>query len=286
MNNLILFTNRSGSTILTDLISYSQGTINLGEGLHSLARQYNYNNDIQRQSELYKQFSSTSITARYHNEITNGFDHIGFFRAKSKRIEILKQSNESWTAKEQLERQTIDFSFIQYCIDSGVNVYMTHRKNIIEQFISKVNARYRIQQDEDYRKFPDHRPNVRTSSFIFTNEDNCMKYDTMYVPFHWLHMYTMIFIGQLFMWRVIYDRFKNDIKLVSYEDNIKPLQLEKFGITQQHIQQYQKEKVHLVPTPHNTNKVVITDDLPAPILGAWQQALYYVDRHKYLVEIG
>ena len=69
MNNLILFTNRSGSTILTDLISYSQGTINLGEGLHSLARQYNYNNDIQRQSELYKQFSSTSITARYHNEI-------------------------------------------------------------------------------------------------------------------------------------------------------------------------------------------------------------------------
>lgn len=285
MNNLILFTNRSGSTILTDLISYSQGTINLGEGLHSLARQYNYNNDIQRQSELYKQFSSTSITARYHNEITNGFDHIGFFRAKSKRIEILKQSNESWTAKEQLERQTIDFSFIQYCIDSGVNVYMTHRKNIIEQFISKVNARYRIQQDKDYRKFPDHRPNVRTSSFIFTNEDNCMKYDTMYVPFDWLHMYTMIFIGQLFMWRVIYDRFKPNIKVVSYEDNIKPLQLEKFGITQHHIQQYQKEKVHLVPTPHNTNKVVITDDLPAPILGAWHQALYYVDRHKYLVEI-
>ena len=57
------------------------------------------------------------------------------------------------------------------------------------------------------------------------------------------------------------------------------------GNTQQHIQQYQKEKVHLVPTPHNTNKVVITDDLPAPILGAWQQALYYVDRHRYLVEI-
>jgi hypothetical protein len=285
MNNLILFTNRSGSTVLTDLISYSQGTINLGEGLHSLARQYNYNNDTQRQSELYKQFSSTSITARYHNEITNGFDHIGFFKAKSKRIEILKQSNESWTAKEQLEKQTMDFSFIQYCIDNGVNVYMTHRKNIVEQFISKINARYRIQQDVNYNKFPNLRPNVRSSSFIFTNEDNCMKYDTIYVPFHWLHMYTMIFISQLFVWRVIYDRFKNDIKLVSYEDNIKPLQLEKFGITQQHIQQYQKEKVHLVPTPHNTNKVVITDDLPAPILGAWQQALYYVDRHRYLVEV-
>lgn len=284
MNNLILFTNRSGSTILTDLISYSQGTINLGEGLHSAVRQYNYNKDNQRHSELYNQFSS-SITARYHNETTNGFDNIGFFKAKSKRIEILKQSNESWTVKEQLEKQTMDFSFIQYCVDNGVNVYMTHRKNIIEQFISKVNARYRIQQDEAYNKFPNLRPNVRSSSFIFTNEDNCIKYDTMRIPFSWLNMYTQVFIGQLFMWRVVYDRFKKDIKLVSYEDNIKPLQLEKFGITQQHIQQYQKEKVHLVPTPHNTNKVVITDDLPAPILGAWQQALYYVDRHKYLVEI-
>ena len=284
MNNLILFTNRSGSTVLTDLISYSQGTINLGEGLHSLVRPYNYNKDTQRQSELYNQFSS-NLTARYHNETTNGFDNIGFFKAKSKRIEILKQSNESWTAKEQLEKQTIDFSFIRYCIDNGVNVYMTHRKNIIEQFISKINARYRIQQDENYRKFPNLRPNVRSSTFIFTNEDSCIKYDTMHVPFSWLNMYTQIFISQLFMWRVVYDRFKNDIKLVSYEDNIKPLQLEKFGITQQHIQQYQKEKVHLVPTPHNTNKVVITDDLPAPILGAWQQALYYVDRHRYLVEV-
>ena len=285
MNNLILFTNRSGSTILTDLISYSQGTINLGEGLHSLARQYNYNNDTQRQSELYKQFSSTSITAKYHNESTNGYDHVGFFKAKSKRIEILKQSNESWTIKEQLEKQTMDFSFIEYCIDNGVDVYLTHRRNIVEQFISKVNARYRIQQDENYVRFPNQRPNVRSSTFIFTNEDNCIKYDAMRIPFSWLNMYTQVFIGQLFMWRVVYDRFKNHIKLVSYEDNIKPLQLEKFGITQQHIQQYQKEKVHLVPTPHNTNKVIVTDDLPKPVLGAWQQALYYVDRHKYLVEI-
>lgn len=284
MNNLILFTNRSGSTILTDLISYSQGTINLGEGLHSAVRQYNYNKDNQRHSELYNQFSN-SLTGMYHNEKTKGSDHIGFFKAKSKRIEILKQSNESWTVKEQLEKQTMDFSFIQYCIDNGVNVYLTHRRNIIEQFISKINARYRIQQQEEYARLPNLRPNVRSSSFIFTNEDSCMKYNAMHVPFSWLHMYTHIFIGQLFMWRVVYDRFKNDIKLVSYEDNIKPLQLENFGVTKQHVDDYQKEKVHLVPTPHNTNKVVITDDLPAPILGAWQQALYYVDRHKYLVEI-
>ena len=278
MSNLILFTNRSGSTILTDLISYSQGTVNLGEGLHSLVREYNYNSDALRQSKLYDQFSS-SLTARYHNEKTKGSDHIGFFKAKSKRIEILKQSNESWTIKENLEKQTIDFSFIQDCIDSGVNVYLTHRKNLMEQFISKINARYRLE-------ISNLRPNTQSSQFIFTNEDSYVRYDTMHIPFSWLNMYTQVFIGQLFMWRVIYDRFKNDIKLVSYEDNIKPLQLEKFGITQQHIQQYQKEKVHLVPTPHNTNKVVITDDLPAPILGAWQQALYYVDRHRYLVEIG
>lgn len=272
MNNLILFTNRSGSTILADLISYSQGTINLGEGLHSAVRQYNYNNNTQRQTKLYNEFSN-SITAKYHNQTTNGFDNIGFFKAKSKRIEILKQSNENWTLKENLEKQTIDFPFIQYCINNRVNVYLTHRSNIIEQFISKINARYRIEQADRY------------GSFIFTNEDKHMKYSTMHISFSWLYMYTQVFIGQLFMWRIIYDRFKSNIKVVSYENNIKPLQLEEFGITKQHIENYQKEKVHLVPTPHNTNEVIITDDLPAPILGAWQQALYYVERHKYLVEI-
>lgn len=87
MSNLILFTNRSGSTILTDLISYSQSTVNLGEGLHSLVRPYNYNNDAQKQSKLYDQFSS-SLTARYHNEKTKGSDHIGFLRQSPKELKF------------------------------------------------------------------------------------------------------------------------------------------------------------------------------------------------------
>lgn len=277
MSNLILFTNRSGSTLLTDLLSYSQRTVNLGEGLHSLVRPYNFNNDQQKQSPLYDEFSS-SLTARYHNVKTKAFDHVGFFKAKSKRIDILKQSSEQWTIKENLEKQTMDFSFIEYCIDNGIDVYLTHRRNLTEQFISKINARYRLE-------IANMRADSQASQFIYTNQDGYVKYDSMRIPFHWLHMYTNIFIGQLFMWRVVYDRFKPNIKVVSYEDNIKPLQLEKFGVTKQHIDDYQKEKVHLVPTPHNTNRVIVTDDLPAPILGAWQQALYYVDRHKYLVEI-
>lgn len=273
MSNLVLFTNRSGSTILTDLLAYSQGTLNLGEGTHSVVREYNYNTNEQKQSKLYKNFV-TNLTAKYHNMETKGFDHIGFFQAKQERIDILKNTNESWTVKENLEKQTIDVPFIQYCISNNIDVYMTHRRDVVQQFISKINARYRMEI-------------LRTdgNQFIYTNHDQHFKYDVMKVPFHWLHLYTNIFIGQLFMWRTIYELFKPHVNVVSYEDNIKPFKLTKFGITQDHIDHYKKETVHLVPTPYNTDKLVVTDDLPVHCNRAWDQSLYYVEKHKYLVDI-
>lgn len=277
MSNLILFTNRSGSTVLTDLLAFSQDSINLGEGLHSLVRGYNYNTQENKQTQLVRSFS-WSLTYRFHNQKTKGCDHIGFFKAKNKRIELLKQSDLNWTVKEQLEKQTISMDFVKHCIDSGVNVYLTHRRNVKEQFISKINARYRLE-------IAKLKTSNNDSQFIYTNNDLYEKYDTMSIPLHWLYLYLNIFINQLFLWRYVYNSFKEDISIVSYEDNIKPMQLEKFGITKQHVELYKSQKVHLVPTPHNASEVIVTPEIEADTAGFWEQCLYYVDRHQYLVDI-
>jgi hypothetical protein len=278
VSNLVLYTYRSGSTLLADLLSYSQGTINLGEGLSSLVRHYNYNLPEHRQTDLYKAFT-THMSGRYYNMGTKGSDHIGFFRAKAERINILKNSNEQWTIKDTLEKLSLELSFIEHCIDNNINIYMTHRRNITEQFISKINARYR--QEISDLKTKDH----TKADFIYTNQDTFATYDEMKVPFSWLHMYVNVFLGQLFMWRTVYDRYRDYIQVVSYEDNIKPLKLSKFGISDEHIRHYNQEQTHLVPTPFNSKNLVVADKLPPSINSAWEQSLYLVAKHQYLVEI-
>ncbi|MDC3266425.1 hypothetical protein OAU13_00700 [bacterium] len=274
MSNLVLFTNRSGSTFLADILAYNDKSINLGEGLHSIARDYNYNAEGNRDTDLYKDFSKESITRRFHSMETRGSDYIGFFKAKQKRIQLLEHTDQQWTVKENLEKLTIDWRFIHNCTAEGVNVYLTHRRDIEAQFISKINARYRLEiakQEGD-------------SQFIYTNNSMHEEYDEMRINFRWLHMYVNVFLEQLMLWRIVYETCP-DINIVSYEDEIKPMRLERLGISKGTVENYKSEQQHLVPTPHNTNKVVVVDDHPKPMRGAWEQALYYINHHKHLVEI-
>lgn len=271
MNNLILFTVRSGSTVLSDIVSYADGSINLGES-HSLARSYVYNTTEHKNTELYK-LMSTNITLSHHNTNTRGSDHIGFLKAKNQRLKLISESDMPWTIKENTEKLTMSYQFIEHCVNSNANIYMTHRRDIVQQFISNINARYRAEVIKNNK------------DFIFTNNDVPPDYNDMHIKFQWLHMYTNVFIEQLMLWRIIYDRFKPHIKLVSYEDEIKPMNFSNIGIGSDIVEKYKQESQHLVPTPHNSTNVIVTDDHPKTIKGAWEQSLHYVERFKYLVEI-
>jgi len=272
MNNLILYTNRSGSTVLQDIISYAEGCVNLGEGLHSLARSYNYNSETNKQTKLYTEFFKENISAKHYNVKTKGADYIDFFQSKKQRINLLKSTTDSWVVKDNLEKKSLDVSFIDYCYDSGVNVYITHRRDVVSQFISKINARYRSEI-------------ANNGDFIFTNNTPVAHYDTIDVSFVWLNMYTNVFLEQLMMWRIMYERYKSKIKLVSYEDCIAPMNFTSIGISNDTVVSYLKESQHLVPTPNNITNVKVQNDHPSPIASAWDQSLYLIEKHKYLVEV-
>ena len=286
MSDLVISTNRSGSTLLCDILAYANKNINLGE-LHSFARMYNYNTPENRQTSLFKQMKP-SPGHTYYNEETRGGAHIGYSKARKQKNDIIKQSAHEWTGKEQLDKQTIDINFMDYCCNSGVNIYMTHRQNIVAQFISMINARYRA---ELAPKSPEWAKDLGTneSQFIFTNKDvnTRVQYNEATVYYSWLYEYTNIFIQQLMMWRIVYEKFKPYVKLVSYEDCIEPMDFSSIGISQSVVKEYKLEANHLVRTPHNTTKIIVQDDHNESIvkIGAWQQNLHYVERFRYLVDI-
>ena len=286
MSDLVLFTNRSGSTMLCDILAYANKTINLGE-VHSCVRMYNYNTPENRQTSLFKQMRP-SLTGIYYNEETRGGAHIGYSKARKQKNDIMKQSLQEWTAKEQLEKQSMDINFIDYCCNNGVNIYMTHRQNIVAQYISTINARYRAELAPKSPEWAeDHSTNE--SQYIFTNKDSNtrVQYNEATVYYYWLHMYTSIFIEQLMMWRIVYEKFKPYVKLVSYEDCIEPMDFSSIGISQSVVKEYELEAKRLVPTPHNTTNIIVRDDHNEAIvkIGAWQQNIHYVERFRYLVDV-
>lgn len=275
MNHLVIAASRSGGTLLTDILSYTHNTLNLGECLHSLTRQYNHNNHLIVNDDHLKDLALSNLSDKYYNYNikTRNVDYMGFFQGKQERINRVKGLSSPWTIKEQTERQTLDLDFIDYCCDNA-DVYITHRKDITSQYVSFLNAKYK----SEILKYPD-------PAFIYTNNDSFVRPNEMKVGFSWLHMYTNVFICQLLAWRSLYDRYKSKAKIVSYEDNIKPMDFQSIGIEPSIIEKYKNEKQHLVPTPYNIRNVKVIDDIEPPTLSAWYQCLYYVERHKYLVEI-
>lgn len=274
MNKLVLFTNRSGSTLLCDILAYASGNINLGEGLHSVTRDYNFNTKENKQTDLYKEFAGTNISSLHVTTRNRGSDFIEFGKARGERIQRLKTCNDKWIAKYNVELVVFDKTFIEYCVNSNVKLYMTHRENIVDHFVSRMNAWYRYEIIKH-----------KNEGFIYTNNTPFDTYDSIIVKFDWLQQCMITFIQQLLLWRTIYEMYKENIELVSYENVIKPMSFESIGINSNVIQSYKQEMQHLVPTPYNTTNVIVVDDHPKPIVGCWDQTIYFLNQHKYLVEI-
>lgn len=274
MNKLVLFTNRSGSTLLCDIIAYADGCINLGEGIHSVARHYNYNREQNKTTELYRKFSETNLATKYVTTKNRGSDFIEYSRAIRDRSLLLHNTTESWVAKYNLEIIIFDNNFIQRCVDNNVCFYITHRENIVDQFVSRINARYRYEVAKH-----------KNEGFIYTNNTPVENYHTMIVKFDWLQQCMVTFLEQLMLWRVIYERLKDHVNVVSYERCIQPMDFTSIGINHDTVTKYLQEKQHLIPTPINTTNIIVVDDHPKPIIGAWEQTLYFISKHKHLVEI-
>lgn len=252
--NLILFTPRSGSMLLNDILALHSNTISLGEPWTVHPGQP----ELPRMTYNAMRKSDTGL-------------YVKFLQEHKKRRELLKHMasvGDGWTAKIHVT-PALSYSkdFLDYCVESDdINVWLLYRSDIVAQFLSYVNAGYRqmVLKQEG-------------GGFVHTNKTKIINFDVIDWGSHDIMGTLQNFIYMLVMWRNVFDVYGSRVKLVNYERHIKTLDLAEFNIDNTCIESYFKRDQHLIPTPNNVSSFKQQD--------MWNEIVLILKHHSHLVEI-
>jgi LPS sulfotransferase NodH len=253
-NNLVIYTPRTGSTFLTEILAASTGTVNLNESIvDSCVSAFNRQEVF---SNPYYAAYRPSLQALINKEFSEGGTRSfkPYADAKQLRINLLKQTS-MWTVKETSSPFQNNFEFVKYCCNSDdVNVYMVYRKDIVSQFISFIHM-------------------VNNKS-IFTQSDiGNSELKPGNITDRTIAAKTPVFVDMLVYWRLLYEMFKDKVTLVNYEDVIKTMDFSSLGIDKDVVEKYNMRDNHIVPTPYKYG------DMNSP---TWHAAINTIESVKWV----
>lgn len=235
---------RTGTTILNSLIHHQYGGWDLGEKWNIDESTPDLNN-IQIKSNLPL-----------------------LIREQRNRLSILRNSiDKNWIVKMWTDHAIFQKEILcEMMIESDIKFLMTQRKNIQEHFNSWLNAYYRtiVYKSLAYESFN-------------LNNRNDYKYDTINISAPDLISYTNYFLSSLKEWRLTYELFKEKVILISYEDEIKKMNLSKIEITEHTVNDYNKKEEHYIPTPYNCTNVSQRK--------LYEESLDLLKNYQYLLEV-
>lgn len=248
--NLILFAPRSGSMFLNDIIRHKSGNESIGEPWILEKGQQNI-------SVMYGQARNELNLLKLHE-----------YHSEHHRREQHLLSTDNWIAKLNVFAVSAhSMEFVDRCVaDLNTTVWLTHRLNITEQFLSYINALYRQQS-----------LNEKPYGFTYRAKDIITKYDIIDWSAGKVTEALVIYLQLISHWQHVYNRYRGSVNLVSYEKHIKPMNLTEFGFTTEDVNNYNALENHLIPTPHNICK--FNND------SIWPFCVDILNKHKYLVEI-
>lgn len=230
-NNLIIYTPRSGSTFLAEIIASSTETINLNETIvDSCMSRFNKKQVLD--NPRYWLPYMPSLQRFIDKEFSEGGS--GSFRpytnAKKARIDMVRQTK-GWTVKETAHPLLSNYNFIKECCESrDTNVYMVYRQDLVSQFISFINMAGRSR-----------------SIYMVGDEPNYEHKVTERV----LMSKLPVFVDTIVHWRLLYEMFKRHVVLVNYESVIQKKDFSSLGIEKDVVERYDMRDNHIIPTPYN-----------------------------------
>lgn len=189
-------------------------------------------------------------------------------REQQIRLNYLKDNTDrNWILKIWPDHFLLQKKIMDEVLRSDVKVLMTNRKNLEEHFNSWLNAIYRVNvfNMKSYEQF-----NINSIK-------HAIEYDVMDISERNLISFFDHFRNSLIQWRMVYEYCKDRATVVSYEDEIKLLNLNSVGITKETIDRYHQKEMHFVPTPFNSKNVLQKD--------VYSQCVQLLKNYNYLVEV-
>lgn len=247
-SSLIVFTPRSGSTIVAELLAYKHNSINLDEILTGRIRGV-LRNKLHPDAEQLLSTTQSDDLLVTHGYLNTQQGSIEDYNICNKRFEASKliYSTNNIVLKYYPNFHTPGVKIVQWAIDNNFEIYFLTRKSPEEQLYSYVLAHAK----ENFYRAAQRAGRLSMHHYAgFLNIKNAPRVvfpPTTVEKKHALDIVcTLCSINNA--WQAYYNRFKHCGKLVYYEDSILKKDFSDFGVSAKIYNQYSSQQLSVQPS--------------------------------------
>lgn len=248
-NVLVIFTPRSGSTIISDLLAYKYNAVNLDEMLDSTIRSVLYNKIPEDIKVILKE---RSLLENLPDPITNKEKHTylyNAFKLHNKRFDFVKEVTQKYpiVVKYYPTGPLPGIGIVEWAIENNFELYFVSRKSFKKQLYSILLAQVKTNYYRKAKK-AGRQEIQEINGYINTKGSLNVSFPPANVPLE-------LAIDQIVkltvidnMWKAYVNAYGKYGKVMYYEDTIVRGDYSLLDISPDLLQSYAREEISLRPT--------------------------------------
>jgi len=270
-NTLVVYTPRSGSTILNDLLAFKYNNLNLDEMTFSVVR----GKFLDRLPPDIREKAITLNREYVHNETTGQPPsvHIDDY---NRRVEYVKSlTDKGVSVKEWANGKYPCHKYIEWCIDNNYEIYFLYRRNFEAQVYSLVcsslrNSIYSKQMKGKITKY-----DSVSHAYVQFKDDEQIKLRPCYINKERIIDCVNTVMHNIYAWTSYHLLYSKYGKTLQFEDSIERHDFSQAGISPEMYYKYNS-------SPH---PVVEFEKNPiGKYIGNWHEAKDYIKLYESYVE--
>lgn len=244
-NALIIFTPRSGSTIVSDLLSFKYNGVNLDEIFQGTVREplkTKLPQDIRKLIEINKINERRRQQSRKDQRDKYNLQN---FTIHETCLALVKHCITKYPTIIKLYPTYKSFpgkALVEWAIDNNFEVYFTTRRNYEDQLYSYLLA---LQKARSFKEDVDQ-------AFLNTNSSKERKFEPIAIPPPKVFDSLMTMYNIQMHWYAMSKMYGNYGKVIYYEDHLAEGRFHEIGVDQEMYNNYIKQELFLRPSPAYT----------------------------------
>lgn len=273
-NTLVVYTPRSGSSILNDLLAFKYGNINLDEITFSVVRGKFLDRlpqDIKEKAiTLNREYVETAPESE--SQLAQGTQITNYL----KRVEYVKSlTNLGISIKEWANGKFPAHKYIEWCIDNNYEIYFLYRGSFEAQVYSLMCSALRNSQYSKQMRGKITRYDSVSHAYLQFKNGDRVELKPAYIKTETIVQCISTTISNIYAWTSYHSKYSKYGVTMKFEDTVEKHDFSKAGIPPEMYYKYNN-----TPDP-----VVEFEKNPiGKYIGNWSEAKDYIDLYKNYVE--